>query len=219
MSEVTANELTVLSAALGETIAPAAAQQLVRYLDLLSRWNDTYNLTSVRTREGMLLQHLADCLAIVQPLQTHLHGRPGSICLLDVGSGGGLPGVVLATCLPAVQVTCVDAVAKKDAFVRQVAAELVLPNLHSAHCRVEDLRAPTFQIITSRAFGSLADFTRLTGRLLSPGGIWMAMKGKTPLDEIAALPPDIEVFHVEPLQVPSLNAHRCLVWMKTRKPE
>jgi len=223
LSQATGSELATLAAALGDAVTPALAEQLMRYLDLLARWNGTYNLTAVRSRDGMLLQHLADCLAVVQPLRKHLHkhwhGMPAPVRLLDVGSGGGLPGVVLAACMPALQVTCVDTVAKKAAFVRQVAAELALPNLHSAHSRVETLKAPAFQLITSRAFASLADFTRLTGSLLAPDGTWLAMKGKTPLDEIAALPSALEVFHVEPLQVPGLDAQRCLVWIRNRKLE
>jgi 16S rRNA (guanine527-N7)-methyltransferase len=155
---------------------------------------------------------LADCLAVVGPLQHHLGARPARI--LDVGSGGGLPGVVLAAAEPAWDVTCVDSVGKKAAFIRQVAAELALPNLHAEHARVETLRAPPFDAIVARAFASLADFARLTRPLLAPGGVWMAMKGKRPDDEIAALPSGTEVFRVEPLSVPGLDADRCLVWMR-----
>ena len=207
------SELDPICAELG--LAPTAAQTaaLSRYLDLLQRWNVTYNLTAVRDRAGMLMQHLADCMAIIRPLQRRAaRGR-----LLDVGSGGGLPGVVIATLLPGWDVTCVDAVAKKTAFVRQVAGSLGLPNLHAEHSRVESLRAPPFDLITSRAFASLADFTALTRQHLAPGGAWLAMKGRAPDDEMAALPPDVHVFHVEPLHVPGLNAQRCLVWMQPRK--
>jgi 16S rRNA (guanine527-N7)-methyltransferase len=188
---------------------------LSRYLDLLQRWNGTYNLTAVRDRAGMLTQHLADCLAILPSLQRHApEGR-----LLDVGSGGGLPGVVVATLLPRWEVTCVDAVAKKAAFVRQVAGTLGLPNLHAVHGRVESLQSPPFDLITSRAFASLADFIALTRQHLAPGGAWVAMKGRVPDDEMAALPTDVHVFHVEPLHVPGLDAQRCLIWMQPRKPE
>jgi 16S rRNA (guanine527-N7)-methyltransferase len=198
-------------------LSPSAAQAaaLVQYLALLQRWNVTYNLTAVRDPEAMLSQHLADCLAVIPPLQR----RAGQGRLLDVGSGGGLPGVVIATLLPAWHVTCVDAVAKKAAFVRQLAGALALPNLHPVHTRVEDLNEPPFDIVASRAFASLCDFVALTRRHLAPGGAWMAMKGRVPEDEIAALPTDIEVFHVEPLQVPGLDAQRCLIWMQARKPE
>jgi 16S rRNA (guanine527-N7)-methyltransferase len=186
-----------------------------RYLELLVKWNAAYNLTSVREPAQMRSQHLADCLAVVEPLRREL-GRKTEVRLLDVGSGGGLPGVVLAIAEPLWDITCVDAVGKKAAFIRQVAAELALPNLHAAHARVEALDAAPFDVITARAFASLADFTRLTRNLLAPAGRWMAMKGKRPDDEVAALPASVTVLHVEPLRVPGLEAERCLVWMRPR---
>ncbi len=205
-----AGELDPICSALGLTPTQWQLQALLDYLDLLQRWNATYNLTAVRDRSAMRAQHLADCLAVVQPLARRLHaGR-----VLDVGSGGGLPGVVLAIMLPALDVSCVDTVGKKAAFVRQVAGTLALPNLHALHARVESLHAAPFDAITSRAFASLDDFTRLTRGLLAPGGCWLAMKGKPPDAEIAALPPDVRVFHVEQLIVPGLDADRCLVWMR-----
>lgn len=203
----------LLSAALGREVDDTTVQRLTQYMELLNHWNKVYNLTAVRTREGMLAQHLLDCLAVVSPLQRQT-GAPDKSNWLDVGSGGGLPGVVLALCLPQVQVHCVDTVAKKVAFIRQAAAELGLKNLRAVQSRVEMLQAEPFQLITSRAFASLADFTRLTQHLLAPDGWWVAMKGKTPEDELAALPPSVQVFHVEQLQVPGLDAQRCLVWMK-----
>ena len=189
--------------------------RLLGYIDLLQRWNTTYNLTSVRDRAGMLTQHLADCLAVVRPLAQHLQAAGlGRARVLDVGSGGGLPGAVLAVLLPQLQVTTVDTVGKKAAFVRQVAGALALGNLHAAHARVEALQEAPYDVITSRAFASLPDFVRLTRAHLSGPGVWMAMKGKHPQDELAGLPPDIEAFHVEQLTVPQLEAERCLVWMR-----
>lgn len=186
------------------------------YLDLLHKWNQAYNLSAVRDPQQMVPQHLLDCLAVLPSLDSHLQrhllGRQARI--LDVGSGAGLPGVVWALMRPAWSVCSVDAVAKKASFVRQVAAELSLRNLQAEHARVEQLRWPPVDIVVSRAFASLADFTGLTRKHLLPGGCWLAMKGKLPTDEMAALPANVEVFHVEPLQVPGLDAQRCLVWMR-----
>ncbi len=190
-----------------------SAERLLRYLDLLQRWNATYNLTAIRDPRDMLTQHLFDCLAVIVPLRRVLAAK-GRV--LDVGSGGGLPGVVIAALCPQLDVQCVDTVGKKAAFIRQAAVELGLSNLHAEHARVEHLDAPPFDLITSRAFSSLADFVRLTQRHLAPGAVWMAMKGKHPDAEIAALPANIDVFHVEQLAVPGLAAERCLVWMKLK---
>jgi 16S rRNA (guanine527-N7)-methyltransferase len=201
------------AAALGLALPDAALARLVNYLALLRKWNAAYNLTAVREAAQMRVQHLADCLAVIAPLRRQV-GEGQTLRLLDVGSGGGLPGVVLAVVESAWDVSCVDTVGKKAAFIRQVAGELALPNLHALHARVEGLAGPPFGVVTSRAFASLADFVRLTRPLLAPGGIWMAMKGRRPDDELAALPADIEVFHVEPLVVPGLAAERCLIWMR-----
>jgi 16S rRNA (guanine527-N7)-methyltransferase len=197
---------------LGLALEDRALTRLLDYLALLQRWNATYNLTAVRDPEAMLTQHLADCLAVVPSLQRV--SDPGGRRLLDVGSGGGLPGVVIAVACPQWQVTCVDTVGKKAAFVRQAATELGLGNLHAVHARVETLRLPPFDVVASRAFASLLDFVRLTRPLLAGEGVWMAMKGRMPDEEIAAVADQAEVFHVEQLAVPGLDAQRCVVWMR-----
>ena len=202
--------------ALGLPLSDAQCDNLLAYQALLAKWNQVYNLTAVRKPADMLTHHLLDSLAALPPLLGHLGDRPAR--LLDVGSGGGLPGVVLAALVPSLHVTCVDTVGKKASFIRQVAAELKLPNLSAVHARVEDLRLKPFDVITSRAFASLADFTRLTRQLLADEGVWMAMKGKDPAEEIAALPPEWDVFHVEQLTVPGLDAERCLVWVRRAPP-
>lgn len=218
---------------LGLAPTPAQQAQLLDYLALLSRWGQVYNLTAVREPALMLTQHLLDSLAVWPALRRHLQARlvetwavtpadDGALAarVLDVGSGAGLPGVVLAAVAPALSVTCVDAVGKKAGFVRQVAAELGLANLRAVHARVEALPAPPgdagFDVITSRAFASLADFVQASQHRLAAGGVWMAMKGQPPGEEIAALPAAVEVFHVEQLVVPGLRAQRCLVWMRRR---
>ena len=208
--------------ALGVALSDTQVGQLLAYVDLLQRWNTTYNLTAVREREQMLTQHLLDCLAIVPAVNRALPaggagGSGGSgRRVLDVGSGGGLPGVVLAVMAGDLSVTCVDTVGKKAAFVQQVALSLGLRNLASVHGRVERLKLQAFDLIVARAFASLPDFVQLTRTLLAPGGQWLAMKGKQPDDEVAALPKDINVFHVERLAVPGLDAERCLVWMRLK---
>lgn len=211
-----------LNAALQQLQIPltdATVDRLLRYLDMLQRWNKVYNLTAVRDPDAMLTQHLIDCLAALPALQRWFaENAINTPRLLDVGSGGGLPGVVLAISEPQWTVDCVDAVAKKSSFIRQVAAELALPNLQGLHARVEtlDTQQRRYQLITSRAFASLADFTRLTQPLLSDGAVWAAMKGRQPADELAALASDIDVFHVEQLIVPGLDAQRCVVWMRPK---
>lgn len=202
--------------ALGVALSDAQCDRLLGYLALLQKWNEVYNLTAVRRPAEMLTHHLLDSLAMLPALRRHLAARPARV--LDVGSGGGLPGIVLAILEPQLEVTCVDSVGKKATFIRQVGVELKLPNLSAVHARVEDLRLPPFDVITSRAFASLADFTRLTRRLIGEHGVWMAMKGKQPDDEIAVLPADWLVFHVEQLKVPGLNAERCLVWVRKAPP-
>jgi 16S rRNA (guanine527-N7)-methyltransferase len=207
-----ASRIAVIAEAVGLSPGEAQLHAIAEHAVLLQRWNATYNLTAVRTVDEMLTQHVADCLAALPPLQRHLStGR-----LLDVGSGGGLPGVLIAILMPKVNVTCVDAVGKKAAFIRQAAGALRLPNLHVLHARVETLTAGVFDVITARAFASLTDLCHATRRHLADDGAWMAMKGKRPATELAALPATVDVFHVEPIQVPGLAAERCLVWMRAR---
>jgi 16S rRNA (guanine527-N7)-methyltransferase len=197
--------------ALGLSLSDEQIQRLLSFVALIDKWNKVYNLTALRDPADMLTHHLLDSLTAVVPLARHTQGQP--IQLLDVGSGGGLPGVVLAICLPELKVSCVDTVAKKAAFVQQVAASLKLSNLRGIHARVESLTDP-YQVICSRAFASLPDFVTWSRSALAEGGVWMAMKGKHPQDEIKALPVDVQVFHVEPLRVPGLDVERCMVWMR-----
>jgi 16S rRNA (guanine527-N7)-methyltransferase len=197
--------------ALGLSLSDEQVQRLLGYVALIQKWNKVYNLTALRDPADMLTHHLLDSLTAVAPLSRHTQGQ--SIKVLDVGSGGGLPGVVLAICMPELNVTCVDTVAKKAAFVQQVAVSLKLPNLRGVHARVESLTDP-YQVICSRAFASLPDFVTWSRSALAEGGVWMAMKGKHPQGEIDALPADVKVFHVEPLTVPGLDVERCMVWMR-----
>ena len=211
-------QLLAGSETLGLGLTDAQVTLLMDFQALLQKWNKVYNLTAVRDPQEMMTHHLLDSLAAVAPLRRHAaalagEGR-GVVRLLDVGSGGGLPGVVFAICCPEVDVSCVDTVGKKAAFIQQAAVALKLRNLHGIHARVETLATP-FDIISCRAFASLPDFvTWSRAALAAPHGVWLAMKGKHPEDEIASLPADVNVFHVEPLTVPGLAAERCIVWMR-----
>ncbi len=199
---------------LGLELSDVQVRSLLDYQGLISKWNKVYNLTAVRDPAEMLTHHLLDSLAAVGPLQKHLAARGlVSAKLLDVGSGAGLPGVVFAICCPQLSVTCVDAVGKKAAFIKQAALALGLSQLTGLHARVETI-TEAFDVICSRAFASLSDFTSWSAKALAPDGVWMALKGKHPADELALLPPGAQVFHVEQLAVPGLQAERCIVWMK-----
>jgi 16S rRNA (guanine527-N7)-methyltransferase len=210
-------ELSLGIESLSLNVAEPQQRQLLSYMTLIQKWNKVYNLTALRQAQEILTHHLLDSLSAVSPLLGHIAKTKGDanagIELLDVGSGGGLPGVVIAICCPNIRVTCVDTVSKKAAFVQQVAASLRLSNLRGVHARVESLTGP-YDVVCSRAFASLPDFVSWSAAALSDGGVWMAMKGKLPEADMAALPSFAEVFHVEQLQVPGLEADRCMVWMK-----
>jgi len=191
-------------AALGLALPEGAVAKLLDYLTLLDKWNRVYNLTAVREAERMVSHHVLDSLAAVPFFQ----GKT----VLDVGSGGGLPGIPLAIARPALQVTLIDSIAKKTAFLLQAKAELGLANLNVVTSRVEDFCPATgFDIITSRAFSDLKEFVTLTRHLLKPGGHWLAMKGLIPHEEIASLPDWVKVSANHALAVPGLEASRHLI--------
>jgi len=201
----------------GLALDDAQVGLLLDYLALIQKWTKVYNLTAVRDPAEMLTHHLLDSLAVVAPLRQQLKQLPPSlqsaVRLLDVGSGAGLPGVVIAICCPDIAVDCVDTVGKKAAFIQQVAVTLKLSNLRGIHARVESL-TQRYSVVSSRAFASLADFTNWSRAAVAEGGVWMALKGRHPADEVAALPADVQVFHVEQLVVPGLDAERCIVWLR-----
>lgn len=195
-------------AALGLALPEGAEARLLAYLALLDKWNRVYNLTAVRETERMVSHHLLDSLAAVPFFQAET--------VLDVGSGGGLPGIPLAIARPELQVTLIDSIAKKTAFLLQAKAELGLANLKVVTGRVEDFRPDFrlesgFDIITSRAFSDLREFVTLTRHLLKPGGQWLAMKGLMPHEEIASLPDWVKVSANHALHIPGLDASRHLI--------
>ena len=208
--------------ALDLALSDAQVGQLLDYMALIEKWTKVYNLTAVRNPVEMLTHHLLDSLAVIKPLrlkltatgiQARAEASATKLRLLDVGSGAGLPGAVIAICCPDIAVDCVDTVAKKAAFIQQVALGLRLPNLRGIHARVENL-TDTYAVVSSRAFASLVDFTQWSVAALAEEGIWMGMKGKHPAEEMAALPATVNVFHVEQLSVPGLDAERCIIWMR-----
>ena len=213
-----ADELAAGASQLGLSLSEAQLDTLLQYASMLLKWNQVYNLTAIRSPAEGLTHHLFDSMAAAQPLRRYLETQGlAEAQVLDVGSGGGLPGIVLTIVCPELRVTCVDTVSKKAAFIQQAAIQLsrqvVGGRLTSRHARVESLETP-FDVVCSRAFASLPDFTEWSRKALRPGGAWMAMKGQKPDLEIAALPEGIEVFHVEQLAVPSLDAQRCIVWLR-----
>jgi 16S rRNA (guanine527-N7)-methyltransferase len=185
---------------------------LLDYMALMSKWNAVYNLTAIRDPAQMLVQHLLDSLAAVPAFS-------GARNVLDVGSGGGLPGMVLAiwakTACPEMHVSMIDTVHKKTAFLTQVKAELRLSNVTVHTGRVEELSSDgQFDVITSRAFADLSDFVNWSGHLLAKGGSFIAMKGTAPAEEAERLPPAWKVVGKQPLKVPELDAERHLVFIR-----
>lgn len=210
-----------LAAGLGELGLPGSlAARLLDYLALLVKWNAVYNLTAVRDPQQMLTQHLLDSLSIVAPLAAHLPQRDGAPAgrVVDVGSGAGLPGIVLALAWPRADILLVEPVGKKAAFLRQCQSELALTNLQVAGIRVEELddsqRLPAPDLVVCRAFASLADYVASIDRLAGPSTVVAAMKGVMPDDEIADLPPTWAVFAALALQVPGLDAKRHLLLLR-----
>jgi 16S rRNA (guanine527-N7)-methyltransferase len=182
-------------------VSQEAQQQLLAYVQLLNKWNKVYNLTAVRDPQEMITLHLLDSLSVLPYVNRNT--------LLDVGSGGGLPGIVMAICRPDLQVTTIDTVQKKAIFMRQVKGELGLSNLQVVHARVEQYQAEPFDQIISRAFSELALFIKLTQHLLAKNGEWLAMKGLNPVHELETL--GMQAKHIIPLKVANLEAERHLL--------
>ena len=203
------------AAELALPLGPTEVRRLIAFVRLIERWNTTYNLTAVRDPRNMVVQHILDCLAAAAALGRR-RGEGRGERLVDVGSGAGLPGVVIATVFPHREITCIDSVGKKVAFVTQTAGALGIRNVKALHARVERI-ADQFDVIASRAFASLGTFVAATDHLLKDSGTWMAMKGKSPDDELAEFAGRL-AFHVEPLIVPQLPADRCVIWLE-RRPE
>ncbi len=188
----------------------AQREQLMDYLALMAKWNGVYNLTSLRDPMQMVTHHLLDSLAAVSAFE-------GAKNVLDVGAGGGLPGIVLAIARPDMQVSLIDTVHKKTAFLTQVKAELGLKNVTVYTMKVQDLKAGPFDVITSRAFADLSDFVNWSGHLLQEGGRFIALKGTAPADEQERLPGEWKVRELRPIKVPKMEAERHLVFIEKSK--
>jgi 16S rRNA (guanine527-N7)-methyltransferase len=212
------SRLTSALSMLGLVATPEQLQRGLAYASLLERWNAVHNLSATREATELLQQHVIDCLAIVGPLARCAGGR--ALRVLDAGTGAGLPAVVLSIMRPDWSVTAVDSVGKKIAFLRQAVGELGLTNLHPRQARLERMvpNEGRFDVVTSRAFSSLRQFVEKTRHLIDPQGIWAAMKGRPSQAELHDLPAGCQLFHVEPLRVPGLEAERCLVWIKPVDP-
>ncbi len=196
--------------ALGLKASERTVQLFARYAELLGKWNRVYNLTAIRSDAEILTHHLLDSASLVPQLKA-IAPTAGSV--LDVGSGGGLPAVPIAILCPEIRVLAVDAVGKKAAFIQQVAIELGLRNLRAEHVRVEELEGE-FDVVTSRAFASLGDFTQLTHHLLGKQSVWLAMKGVQSSVEESELAEQIRIERVIELTVPGLNEERHLYVMR-----
>jgi 16S rRNA (guanine527-N7)-methyltransferase len=193
------------------------ARLLLAYAENLRKWNRVYNLTALRDPEQILVQHLFDSLSVVGPMRKAVEAAGADVpTIVDVGSGAGLPGVVIAIANPRWNVHCLDAVEKKTAFVRQMSAVLELRGLHAVHGRVEALPPFDADVVVSRAFASLADFAILAGGHVGSGGALLAMKGQAPEEGLVAATPTgaWQIERIESLTVPELAARRCLVWMR-----
>ena len=190
--------------ALGASLPEGGEAKLLRYLELLERWNQAYNLTAVRDPAEMVAKHLLDSLAVL-PFVTE-----GPVA--DVGTGAGLPGIPLAVARPDLKFTLIDSNGKKTRFVTQAVAELKLGNVEVLQSRAEAHRpALPYALVLSRAFASLGDFATLAGGMAAPGGRLLAMKGAEPADELVAIPAGFRLLAIHPLKVPGLDADRCLV--------
>jgi 16S rRNA (guanine527-N7)-methyltransferase len=212
---VTAADVVAGARDLGLALTPEQGGQLARYAALLVRWNAVHNLTAIDSPGAILSHHLLDSLALLPVISPIFQQR--AVRLLDVGSGGGLPGVPLAVAMPAWHVTLLDKVQKKVAFLTQAQVELGLANVECIHARAEDLNIAPFDLIVSRAFASLEEFVRVSSRLIAPGGWWAAMKGAVPTGEIAQLArtfPAVRVVDIVKLDVPRLGAERHLILLQ-----
>lgn len=196
--------------AMGLELSTAQQLLLLEYVALLQKWNSTYNLTALRDADKMISHHLLDSLTLLPYVQ-------GAKTLMDVGSGGGMPGIPTAICCPHLDITLLDSSTKKTTFLQQAVIELGLKNVTVASGRVEAMHDKKVDVVTSRAFAELHDFIALTKHLLNENAYWAAMKGVYPYEELENVPDNIEVYQIDKLEVPQLKAERHMVLMRPKK--
>lgn len=209
-------DISALKKGLAELHLEATEEQIDkidRFAEMLFKWNKTYNLTAIRSKDDVLTHHILDSLAVVPLFKQQL--KDGAK-ILDVGSGGGLPAIPLAIMCPCYDISMVDTVGKKTAFLTQCCVSLRLNNARAIHARVERLEGEQFDIITSRAFASLKLFSDLTKHLFADGGYWLALKGPGVSNEVLELGDEVEILDVFEVKVPFLDENRCLVKMKLK---
>lgn len=199
-------------AAMQLDLSTAQQLMLLEYVALLKKWNNTYNLTALRDEQKMISHHLLDSLTLLPYIKQ-------AKSLMDVGSGGGIPGIPIAICRPDLAITLLDSNTKKTTFLQQAIIELGLQNVTVASGRVETIYDIKVDVVTSRAFAELNDFIALTKHLLKENGYWAAMKGVYPYEELENIPQNIEVYQIDKLNVPTLNAERHMVLMRFRNAE
>lgn len=202
---------------MGLSLDDKQRQDILLYLELIQKWNKTYNITAIKDAEQILIQHLFDSLSVI-PSLIERFDVSAPLTVLDVGSGGGLPGVIIAICCPQWQITCIDAVEKKTTFITMVAGRLGLKNLRSKHGRIEEYISNTADLVISRAFASLSDFANWSGHTLKLDGELAAMKGHYLEDEVAELESstDWQLSSWHKLHVVDMDAERCLIWMSRK---
>lgn len=211
------NRLTEAVEKMGLILDDKQKQDILLYLELIQKWNKTYNITAIKDAEQILIQHIFDSLSVVAPLHQKINQNQEAV-VLDVGSGGGLPGVIVAICCPKWHITCIDAVEKKTSFITMVSGRLGIKNLRSKHCRIEDYVSAEADLVISRAFASLSDFANWSGHTAKDNAYLVAMKGRYLEEEIKELEASSEwqLVSWQPLEVVDMDAERCLIWMSKK---
>lgn len=223
MSDVNVNSsvherITAAGAKLGLDVSRETSNAIAVYVEQLLKWNKTYNLTALRSVEDVLTHHIFDCMSILSAIEKKV-GRD-NFTVVDVGSGAGLPGVIIGLWFPKSRVVCVDTVEKKTTFIRYVSGTMGCKNIEARHARIEELDPQQADIVISRAFSSLTLFTTLAGKHCSENGMMVSMKSAQVQEDLAELDNSASEWCLESLEeldVPEVSARRNLVWLQRKK--